>query len=193
MGLAYEQEFALLYAIAHFGKGWAACQRGELEEGTAQIERGIDLHEATGAQLAQRHLVSYLVEAHLAAGRLAEGFTILRGILGRAESRLGGFYDAELIRLEGELLNASGDTVAAEAVFREALGVARDQGAHLFELRSATSLARLLAGQGRADEALFLLTPLYQTYTEGFATRDLQEAREFLDRLISAGRDMLPP
>ena len=75
--------------------------------------------------------------------------------------------------------------LAAEASFRKALGIARDQGARAFELRTATSLARLLAGQGRAAEALPPLAAVYQTYSEGFETRDLQEARELLDRLSS--------
>ena len=178
-----EQEFALLLAFAHVGQGWAACQRGDLAAGTAQIEKGLELQEATGAQLVRRYLTSYLVEAHLAAGRAAEGLAAVRPILARPEGRLGAFVDSELFRLEGELLWLTGDAAAAEASFRKALDIARDQGARAFELRTATSLGRLLAAQGRAAEALPPLTAVYQTCTEGFATRDLQEARELLDRL----------
>ena len=178
-----EQEFALLLAFAHVGQGWAACQRGELAAGTAQIEKGLELQEATGAQLVRRYLYVYLVEAHLAAGRPAEGLAAVREILVRPADRLGAYLDSELFRLEGELLRLSGDSAAAEASFRKALAIARDQGARAFELRTATSLGRLLAGQGRAAEALAPLAAVYQTYTEGFETRDLQEARELLDRL----------
>jgi predicted ATPase len=186
-----EQEFALLLAFAHVGQGWAACQRGDLAAGTARIEKGLELQEATGAQLVRRYLCVYLVEAHLAAGRAAEGLATVRRILVRPEDRLGAYLDSELFRLEGELLRASGDAAAAEASFRKALGIARDQGARAFELRTATSLGRLLAEQGRAAEALPPLAAVYQTYTEGFETRDLQDARELLDRL--APRQALHP
>ncbi len=186
MGLAHEQEFALLYSFAHVGQGWAACHHGDLAGGTAQIERGLVLHEATGAQLPRRYLMTYLLEAHLAAGRVAEGLALARGISApRGESRVGGWLDAKVIHLEGELLRASGDAAAAEAAFRKALGIARGQGARTFELRAATSLARLLAEQGRVGEALPTLAAVYQAYTEGFGTRDLQDARELLDRLSS--------
>ncbi len=183
-----EQDFALLHVFAHVGLGWAACQRGDLTAGTAQIERGLELQEATGAQLVRRYLCVYLVEAHLAAGRPAEGLAAVREILVRPEDRLGAYLDSELFRLEGELLRASGDAAAAEASFRKALGIARDQGARGFELRTATSLGRLLAEQGRGAEALPPLAAVYQTYTEGFETRDLQDARDLLDRLAPRPR-----
>jgi tetratricopeptide (TPR) repeat protein len=185
--LAYEQEFALLRAFAHVGLGWAACQRGDLADGTAQIQKGIDLHNTLGALVTRRYLCSYLIEAHLAAGRLAEGLATVREILIQPESRLGGSFEAEIIRLEGELLRASGDAGAAEDSFRKALGIARGQGARAFELRAATNLGRLLARQGRGDEALPPLAAVCQAYDEGFATRELLEARELLDRLVHPG------
>jgi predicted ATPase len=184
-----EQEFALLRAFAYVGQGWAACQRGELAAGTARIEKGLELQEATGAQLVRRYMCVYLVEAHLAAGRPAEGLAALGRILVRPEGRLGAYLDSELYRLEGELLRASGDVQAAEASLRKALGIARDQGARAFELRAAASLGRLLAEQGRVEEARVPLAAVYQTYTEGFETRDLQDARELLDRLTSGQPD----
>jgi tetratricopeptide (TPR) repeat protein len=189
--LAYEQEFVFLYAFAQLGQGWVACHRGDLVSGTAQIRKGIDLHEATGAQLTRRYVISYLVEAHLAAGRLEEGIATLREILVRPEDRLSGFIDAELFRLEGELLRASGEPLAAEASYRKALDIARDQEARAYELRTATSLGRLLAEQGRVDEALALLAAVYQAFTEDFATHDLLEARGLLDQLISTGEGSL--
>src|SRR5262249_53779508 len=101
------------------------------------------------------------------------------------KTRLDVYHNAELHRLEGELLRVSGDAAAAEASFQKALSVAREQGARALELRTSTSLGRLLAEQGRTAEALPPLTDVYQTYTEGFDTPDLQEARELLDRLSS--------
>ncbi len=193
LGLADEQEFALLRALAHCGQGWAACQRGDLTGGAAQIEIGLDLHWATGARLPRGYWVSYLIEAHLAAGRLAEGLAAAREALAASEHQLDVFFDAELRRLEGELLRASGDAGAAETAFRKALAIARGQGARAFELRTATSLGRLLAEQGRAGEALPTLAAAYRVFSEGFATRDLVEAGELLDRLSPPSEERRAP
>lgn len=185
MKLAGEQEFALLYASAHCGKGWAACLRGDLAGGTELIETGLDLYAATGARLAMGYWGSYLIEAFLAAGRLAEGLAATREALALSETRLEVNLDPELLRLEGEILRASGDAAAAEASFRKALEIARGQEARTFELRTATSLGRLLAEHGREDEALPVLSAAYQAFREGFETRDLTEAREVLDRMTA--------
>jgi hypothetical protein len=83
----------------------------------------------------------------------------------------------------GELLHTSGDARAAEATFRKALGIAREQGARIFELRAATGLGRLLVEQGRGAEARPALAAAYEAFREGFETRDLIEARELLDGL----------
>jgi class 3 adenylate cyclase/tetratricopeptide (TPR) repeat protein/predicted Ser/Thr protein kinase len=181
--LSSEQEFPLLCALAHCGQGWAACRHGNLEAGTAQIRTGLDLHWATGARLPRGYWISYLIEAHLATGRLAEGLAAVRAALVQSETQLDVFFDAELLRLQGELLRASGETGAAETSLRQALGTAKAQGALAFELRAAASLARLLAEQGREDEALPPLAAAYQAHTEGLGTRDLVEARELLERL----------
>jgi class 3 adenylate cyclase/tRNA A-37 threonylcarbamoyl transferase component Bud32/tetratricopeptide (TPR) repeat protein len=186
IGLANEQEFSFLRALAHVGQGWAACQRGDLAGGTAQIQTGLDLHWATGARLPRGYWLSYLIEAYLAAGRIAEGLAVIREALAMSETQLDVFFDAEVLRLQGEFLRASGDARAAEAAFRKALGIARGQGARAFELRTATSLSRLLAEQGCADEARAPLAAAYQTYREGFATRDLMEARNLLGWLSSS-------
>ncbi|HEX6903878.1 MAG TPA: protein kinase [Thermoanaerobaculia bacterium] len=185
MDVAGEQEAVILYSAAQCGKGWALCQRGDLTGGTALIQAGLDLYAATGSRLGWGYWSCYLIEAHLAAGRLAEGLVAAREALAMSETQLDVNDVAELHRLEGELLRASGDPQAAEASFQQALGVAREQGARAFELRAAVSLGRLLADEGRAAEALPVLAAVYQTFQEGFATRDLQEARELLDRLAA--------
>jgi predicted ATPase len=189
LALATEQEYALLSCLAHCGLGWAACQRGDLAGGGAQIRTGLDLHWATGSRLPRGYWLSYLVEAHLAAGRLEEGMAAVHEALALSETQLDAFFDAELFRLQGELLRASGDAGAAEAAFRKALGIAHRHGARAFELRAAASLGRLLAGEGRASEALPALAAVYETYREGFETLDLKEARELLDRLSPSSRE----
>lgn len=186
MKLAGEQEFAFLYAAAHCGKGWAVCQRGDLAAGTALIRTGVDLYASTGARLGMSHWLSYLIEAHLAAGRLDEGLATAREALALSETQLDVNYDADLFRLEGDLLRASGDAPGAEASFRKSLEIAHEQGARLLELRAAIRLGDLLAEQGRAGEALPVLAAVYETFQEGFEMRELVEAREVLDRLAAA-------
>jgi predicted ATPase len=95
------------------------------------------------------------------------------------------WLEADLRRLKGEaLLGCSPDCVAeAEGCYHQALAVARDQGARLWELRAATSLARLWRDHGRQAEARKLLAPIYSWFTEGFDTADLKEANGLLDEL----------
>ena len=93
--------------------------------------------------------------------------------------------EAELRRLQGELLHRRGtaNAGAAEAAFAQAVSVARRQGSRGYELRAATSLARLWQDQGRRAEARDLLAPVYGWFTEGFDTADLRAAKALLDEL----------
>ena len=95
------------------------------------------------------------------------------------------FYEAELYRLQGELLLAQSarQTAEAEACFHQALDVARHQQAKSLELRAAMSLTRLWQRQGKRDAARQLLTEVYGWFTEGFDTADLQEAQALLAAL----------
>jgi predicted ATPase len=93
---------------------------------------------------------------------------------------------AELVRVKGELLllqGAPGAAAAAEDHFRQALDWARRQGALSWELRAATSLARLLRDQGHSADARALLKPVFEGFTEGYDTADLKAARALLDAL----------
>jgi len=94
-------------------------------------------------------------------------------------------YDAEIYRLKGELLRRTGDSNAAEAqnCFERAIEIARNQSAKSLELRATMSLARLLAKQGKCDEARTLLAEIYNWFTEGFGTADLKDAKALLDEL----------
>ena len=118
-----------------------------------------------------------------AAGQHAEALALLEEGLAVWG---GSFWAAELYRLKGEILLAQEGTqpcAEAEACFRKALEIVRQRDAKSFELRAATSLARLLRNQGKRDEARALLAPIYHWFTEGFDTRDLIEAKSLLEEL----------
>jgi predicted ATPase len=92
-------------------------------------------------------------------------------------------YQAETFRLTGDVMVAMGNRAGAEASYREAISIAQQQSAKLWELRAATSLARLWGEQGRQAEARDLLAPVCGWFTEGFSTADLKEAKLLLDQL----------
>jgi len=96
-------------------------------------------------------------------------------------------YEAETHRLKGELLLKQSDLNAAEAqhCFGRAIEMARKQSAKSWELRATTSLARLLAKQGKRDEARTMLAEIYGWFTEGFDTADLKDAKALLDQLAT--------
>jgi predicted ATPase len=101
-------------------------------------------------------------------------------IAGRTGER---WLEAELNRHKGQLLLRQGHSDAAEKLYRIALIIAQGQGAKLWELRAAASLARLRRDQGRPAEARDVLAPLYGWFTEGFDTPDLLDAKTVLDEL----------
>jgi predicted ATPase len=128
-----------------------------------------------------------MAEALGLAGRFADGLaTVERGI----DRSQRGWLAPELLRIKGELLllqGTTGTTQAVEEVFRQALDGTREYGALSWELRAATSLARLLRDQGRSTDATTCLQPIYDRFMEGFGTADLIAAKQLLDELGAAG------
>jgi predicted ATPase len=92
-------------------------------------------------------------------------------------------YYAEALRIRGRLLSLKGDPAGAEHAYIDSLDWARTQQAKSWELRTATSYARLMRDQARAREAYELLAPVYGWFTEGFATKDLKDAKALLHEL----------
>jgi hypothetical protein len=162
-------------------KGVVLVKTGDLDAGSPLLRAGLD--EITGPNSGLWFLTGLgeMAEALGHAGRIADGLaTVERGI----ERSQRGWLAPELLRIKGELLllqGTAGTTEAVEYVFRQALDWARRQGALSWELRVATSLASLLRDTDRLGEARDLLAPIYERFTEGFGTADLQAAKQLLD------------
>jgi predicted ATPase len=127
--------------------------------------------------------IALLAGACEIAGQIEEGAARLDQALQLVERTGERWFAAELNRQKGLLLLRKGHSEAAEELYRKALGIAEDQGAKLWELRAAASLARLRRDQGRHAEARDLLAPVYGWFTEGFDTPDLKEAKALLEEL----------
>ena len=127
---------------------------------------------------------SLLADACASLGRIDEALTVLDEALPLAETEQH-YYEAELHRLRGELLQmlTDGDLEGAERCFRKAIDIARGQSAKSWELRATTSIARLLAKQDRREEAHTMLAEIYNWFTEGFDTADLKDAKALLEEL----------
>ena len=149
------------------------------------IARGLSMHRATGSVLCTAFALTLLAEACSRLGRTTEGLSYLTEAEQIIETTNDAFHEAELHRVRGDLLNANGDVAGAERSYQQAIAVAKRQSAKMFELRAATSLARLWRDQGKRDEARELLAPVYGWFTEGFDTLDLKEAKSLLDELAS--------
>jgi predicted ATPase len=128
-----------------------------------------------------------LAEALALAGKIEEGFATLDDALAQAAVSGVRGWDAEIHRLRGEFTARlpHPDPAKAQDFFRTALAIAREQGTRGYELRAATSLARLWREQSRGTEARDLLAPLYSSFTEGFDTADLKDAKALLDELAA--------
>jgi predicted ATPase len=130
-------------------------------------------------------VLPYLARAYAALGQFEEAWRCIGEAMSAAETTKKRWCEADIHRTAGEitLMSPEPDVTKAEAYFKRALSVARAQQAKSWELRTATSLARLWHDQGKRDEAGDLLAPIYGWFTEGFDTLDLKEAKELLDEL----------
>jgi predicted ATPase len=149
------------------------------------MHQGLTALRALGTGVALPHYLALLANVYRQTGQADKGFTLLSEAVALVHQTGERCWEAELYRLQGELLLArSEETQAeAEACFSEALTLARRQQAQSWELRTVTSLARLWSQQNKTQDAYELLARTYSRFTEGFATADLREARALLDKL----------
>jgi predicted ATPase len=178
-----EQGFAFWSALGTIYRGWVKVKTGDVAEGISLLRSGSTAYRATGAVAWVPYHIALLARACEIAGQVEEGLTLLDETLQIVEATGVRWLDAELHRHKVQLLSRQGHSDAAEELYCKAQSIAREQGAKLWELRAAMSLARFRRDRGRHAEARDLLAPVYGWFTEGFDTTDLKEAEAQLDEL----------
>ena len=183
--LATEQGFPHWMAFGTILRGWALAYEGQAQEGMAQITQGLMTYRTTEAELARPYFLALLAETYGILGEPEAGVVVLTEALTLVDTTGERWYESEIYRLKGALLLQQhvDNQAEAETCFQQAIAVAQKQQAKSFELRAATSLARLWQQQGKRQEAHDLLAPVYGWFTEGFDTADLQEAKVLLEEL----------
>jgi class 3 adenylate cyclase/tetratricopeptide (TPR) repeat protein len=187
--LATEYGFEQISTWAAAHRASALIELGRSEDGIPQLKQCITAMRANRWELELTTFLAALGNGYGKIDRVAEGLAAVAEGLVVSEKNGDRWFDAELYRVKAELLlkqNAHGVSTAeneAETCFRRPLDVARAQEARWWELRTTTSLARLLAKQGRRDEAHMMLAEIYGWFTEGFDTADLKDAKALLTEL----------
>lgn len=147
----------------------------------AALRAAIETFQTTGARLRLPYFLSLLARVYSQAGRPEEGLHVIEDALVHSRHSNERWWDAELHRLRGEFMFASGQSEHdAEAALHRAVDIARSQQARSLELRALLSLARLQCAEGRGEETCHALRDLYSRFTEGFDLPDLQAAKTFL-------------
>jgi predicted ATPase len=188
--------------IVKVHQGWVLAEQGQREDGITQMCQGLAAYRATGAEALRPHFLALLAETYGKVRQAEEGLTVLAealALVGKTGER---YYEAELHRLKGELTlqkfqvssstfqvqespksEVRGPESEAEECFLKAIEIARKQSAKSWELRATMSLARLWQQQDKREDARQLLADIYNWFTEGFDTKDLQEAKALLAEL----------
>ena len=166
-------------------QGSVLALTGKTTHAVQMITSGITAYRSTGSK---RHVplwLSYLARAYAEIDRFDDAWRCIGEAITATATTKERSWEAEVHRIAGEiaLQSPQPDMAKAEACFERALTVARSQQAKSWELRAATSMARLRRGQGQRADARDLLAPVYGWFTEGFDTLDLMEAKALLDAL----------
>jgi class 3 adenylate cyclase/tetratricopeptide (TPR) repeat protein len=183
--IADEYEMRLPLVLATFFQGWAMAASERVEDGITAMRQSVLDPMLSRAAIAAM-LRTSLAEACGQHERADEGLDLVAQGMTNAQQTGMRVAEAELLRLRGEMLGVDpGKAEEAERSLRTAIDVAHRQGARLFELRSATSLARMLRHTDRREETRTILAGIYGWFTEGFDTIDLKEAKKLLGELTS--------
>jgi predicted ATPase len=183
LALAAEHGLGFYRAVGLMERGWCLAALGHADEGIPLLTTGLAGVKDAGYVLRRPWRLITFADACRMAGQWPAALGHLAEAHGLAEETGNRCYQAETLRVRGDVLLAMGDHSGAEASNGEALALARRQNAKLWELRAATSLARVRRDQGKRAEARGLLAPIYGWFTEGFETPVLQQAKALLDEL----------
>jgi len=189
--IAVSTEHGLPYWLAcgTLLQGWATSAQGNIQDGIAQMRRGLDAHRAAGGEDQRPYFLGLIADSYRRAGDRCAALGTLDDAMAIVEQSGEHCYEAELYRLKGTCLAGTADEDATAAAcddeaadcFHRAIARARRQGARALELRAASDLARLLQRQGKTADAKQVLSDVYLGFTEGFATHDLRDAKALLD------------
>jgi predicted ATPase len=184
LSLTIEHGSAVGRANATMLRGWAQVLQGQHAEGLEDMRDGLHLWRQTGSRYYASYRLGVAADAFAAGGEHEEALQLLDEAFGAVERVGDSWIKAELHRLRGALLlDWRHDEDEAESCFQQAVTVANTQNARLLEIRAAVNLARLWRDQSRCHEAKNVLNSVYQSYTEGFDTKDMRDAKSLLDEL----------
>jgi tetratricopeptide (TPR) repeat protein len=183
--LAEEQDAAMWKTSGLIYRGWVFAVTGRASEAVQLITSRVSAHRATGATFLTPVRLSLWGKSYAELGQLDEALRCVdeaKAVIKRTGET---WFETLVHCIAGEIALKwlPPDAASAEAHFERALGVARQQQAKSWELRAATSMARLWRDQGKPQQARELLAPIYGWFTEGFNTPDLKQAKALLDEL----------
>jgi tetratricopeptide (TPR) repeat protein len=180
-----EYGFAELLNWALWSEGYARFWQGEREVGLAQQKRAMQELEALGSRIFSSWRMAWLAEAQVQIGEIDAANSSLEQASSLVQETGERWVEPEIHRIAAEaiLSKVGGDVLAAQRRFEEAVAIAQKQSSKWWELRATVSLVRLLAKQGRRDEARTMLADIYNWFTEGFDTADLKDAKALLGEL----------
>jgi predicted ATPase len=185
VSLAEEKGALFWRALGMSVRGCLLVLTGKAEDAVQLITSGMTALRSTESTLWMPLHLPYLARAYAELGQFNNACRCIDEAMTAAEKAKERWHEADIYRMAGEivLMSPESDAAKAEAYFERALAVARQQQAKSWELRAATSYARLMRDLGQVKEAHDLLAPTYGWFTEGFDTRDLKEAKVLLDTL----------
>lgn len=188
IALCNEHGFPFWAAGAQIMNGWAKCRQGQIEEGIATLENGLNKWRRTGARLWLPMFLASEAEACAVVGKLDQAMEGIEQAIAVASETGERWAMAEILRIKAEIVLAIDDGAQAQAekILLESMDIARAQQARSFQLRTACDLARLWHRSGRATGAAALLGEAIGPFSENLDSADLMPARALLNA-INAG------
>jgi len=185
LALAKEHGFANYATDASILRAWHTSETSHPLDSTERMGDSMAARQSRGTMFLRPYYLALLAQVFARAGKSETALDVIAEANAVASATGEVWIAPELVRIEGELLLSSdaNDIESAERAFTKAIALAQDRNAKSWELRAATSLARLWADQGRRDEARDVLAPVFEWFSEGFETADLRDAKALISNL----------